>query len=102
MMKTISVEMPLVKKCDVSNCGYNQNDTCHAKAITIGDHSNPGCDTFLDSQTHIHEKKRIAGVGACKVSSCFHNVDFNCSAHMIDVGYAEDKINCLTFLSKTP
>lgn len=96
-MKTISIEMPLVKKCDVSHCGYNQNKSCHAKAITVGDYANPGCDTFLDSQNHTLEKKRIAGVGACKVSGCVHNVDFECSADNISMGSIGDKINCETF-----
>lgn len=99
-MEKISVEMPLVKRCDVGECGYNKENSCHAKAITIGDYSNPGCDTFLDSQNHTQEGKRIAGVGACKVSGCKFNVDFECSADNITVGFVGDKINCQTYSPK--
>jgi hypothetical protein len=51
-MQKFSIEMPLVKKCDVLKCGYNVNSSCHAKAITIGDNVNPECDTFLNSSKH--------------------------------------------------
>lgn len=92
-----NLEMPEVKKCDVNNCGFNVGNNCHAKAITIGDSANPGCDTFFDSGSHTNETKRIAGVGACKVSSCKYNNDFECSASNITVGFVDSKINCRTF-----
>lgn len=95
--KTNSLEMPEVKKCDVKNCGYNSNSSCHAKAITVGDYSNPGCDTFLGVEKHTKESKRVAGVGACKVSECKYNNDYECEANNIRVGMKEGKINCLTF-----
>lgn len=94
-------DMPEVKKCDVSNCGYNLNSSCHAKAITIGDYSNPGCDTFLDINGHIKHTMRIAGVGACKVSECKYNSDYECSAKNIAVGYREGNVNCLTFSKRS-
>jgi hypothetical protein len=39
----------------------------------------------------------IAGVGACKVSSCAHNSDLECQALSIRVGYHGDHPDCLTF-----
>jgi hypothetical protein len=96
-MEKISIEMPLVKKCDVQNCGFNQGNNCHAKAITVGDGTNPGCDTFMDSQRHTIERTRIAGVGACKVSGCQYNSDFECVADNITVGFVEGKVNCQTY-----
>lgn len=96
-MKKLTIEMPLVSQCDVNNCGFNVNHTCHAKAITIGDLENPGCDTFFEASRHNKETKRIAGVGACKVSACKYNNDFECNADAIAVGFSKHKINCLTF-----
>lgn len=99
-MEKMSIEMPTVSKCSVEGCGYNNGGACHAKAITVGDYENPGCDTFLDSKVHAKNKKRIAGVGACKVSACKHNQDFECTANNISVGFNGGKINCLTFAPK--
>lgn len=99
-MSVINIDMPIVKKCYVQDCGYNSSSSCHAKAITIGDFTNPGCDTYLSVDEHSKETRRIAGVGACKVSSCKHNRDYECGAIEISVGYAAEKINCLTFDSK--
>jgi hypothetical protein len=94
------LEMPKVKRCDVQSCGYNLNLNCHAKAITVGDSSHPGCDTFLGTQKHIKESSRIAGVGACKVSECKFNDDFECIADEISVGINEGSAHCLTFLKR--
>jgi hypothetical protein len=96
-MEKVTIEMPLVSSCDVSHCGFNVNHTCHAKAITVGDNLNPGCDTFFETNEHNKEKKRIAGVGACKVNTCKNNIDFECTAENILVGFSKQKINCLTF-----
>lgn len=96
-MGKVTIEMPMVSKCDIKNCGYNVNNNCHAKAITVGDGTNPGCDTFFENSTHNRETKRIAGVGACKVSSCQFNNDFECGADSVSVGHTDGKINCLTF-----
>jgi len=38
-----------------------------------------------------------ASVGACKVSSCTHNMDLECAAPGIKVGYIGNEIDCLTF-----
>lgn len=92
-----SLEMAEVQKCDVNACGYNVNSNCHAKAITIGDNSNPRCDTFLGIKNHTKETKRIAGVGACKVSDCKFNHDYECVAKNISVGLIAGKVKCLTF-----
>lgn len=99
-MYQMSIEMPLVSKCDITKCGYNVNNSCNAKAITIGDGSNPGCDTYLNTSLHCREANHAAGVGACKVNVCKHNVDFECTANNVSVGMNEGKINCLTFATK--
>jgi len=99
-MQKVSIEMPLVRKCDVQKCGYNVNSSCHAKAITIGDQINPECDTFLDSSKRAMETGQVAGVGACKVSGCKYNKDFECTADTITVSYKEDRIKCMTYSLK--
>jgi hypothetical protein len=96
-MEKITIEMPFVSRCDANQCGYNVSGACHAKAITIGDFITPGCDTYFEASNHNKEAKRIAGVGACKVSVCRFNNDLECSASKIVVGVVENEINCLTF-----
>lgn len=95
-MQDITLKMPLVAKCLISQCAYNNDNKCHAKAITIGKSDVPGCGTFCFSSAH---SKRVgqAGVGACKVQSCEHNYDFDCTANAIEIGREKEQIKCLTF-----
>lgn len=94
-MHQVTVNMPIISKCTASECAYNKNQNCHAKAITVGDFSNPGCDTFFNNGQH-SSRLEVAGVGACKVSSCRHNRDFECSADNIEVGRIDGLMKCLT------
>ena len=99
-MSKLTLEMPLVSKCSAAGCGYNLNQSCHAKAITIGDIINPECDTFFKSKVHSKDIKRIAGVGACKVQGCKNNIDFECTANAVDVGMVNESIKCLTYSAR--
>lgn len=96
----ITNEMSPVRTCAATRCTYNVNQNCHAKAVTIGDLKNPGCDTFFDTTGHTKETRRIAGVGACKVAACKFNDDFECTADTISVGFAGTKVNCITFAAR--
>jgi hypothetical protein len=96
-MKTLSIEMPVVGDCTVTDCAYNLDQSCHARAITVGDGVNPGCDTYFRNPTHAKEKQRTAGVGACKVAACQHNNDFECGADSIHVSHVGADVNCITF-----
>ncbi|HAZ11219.1 MAG: hypothetical protein A2X86_08395 [Bdellovibrionales bacterium GWA2_49_15] len=96
-MEKVCIEMPRVSDCMVTNCTYNLEKSCHARAITIGDSKNPNCDTFLNGSTHCKEKSQSAGVGACKVSHCKFNDDFECNAENISVGFSGKSTYCLTF-----
>lgn len=89
-------KMPAVSECTIDECAYNISKSCHAIAITIGDGDRPMCDTFFKSITR-GGAKEIAGVGACKVSACRHNKDFECGAADIHVGNLKNHGNCLTF-----
>lgn len=96
-MKTISIEMPVVSECAAIDCAYNVSRNCHARAITVGDDAHPGCDTFLKSRGHTKAARRTAGIGACKVSACKFNEDFECMTESIRVG---DEISCLTYMAR--
>ncbi len=96
----ITVEMPLIKKCDVTECVYNARSSCHAKAITIGDNIKPNCDTFMEGTGHIMNSGIKAGVGACKVSGCTYNSDFECSAESINISQQGGTIHCMTFVAR--
>ncbi|AOS97162.1 hypothetical protein AUP74_01731 [Microbulbifer aggregans] len=91
----IATDMPEVAKCAISQCAYNTDSSCHARAITIGDGDNPGCDTYFRNKKHTRSN-RSAGVGACKVSACNHNEDFECCADSIDVGEQGGEVKCMT------
>lgn len=99
-MKKILIEMPLVSQCSATKCAYNQNNNCRAKAITVGDGQEPGCDTFFTSKSHTRESTRIAGVGACKVSNCKFNTDFECTAGEISVAVSGTMVRCQTHVPR--
>lgn len=96
----ILIEMPMIQRCDVSECSYNLNAACHAKAITIGDGASPGCDTFMNTGSHVRSKQIKAGVGACKVDGCSHNNDFECAADSISVSQEGSKVMCMTYMPR--
>lgn len=97
-MKKMTVKMPEVAMCGVSECAYNNGELCCAHAITVGDMDNPQCDTYLNSDTHVKASNPIpAGVGACKVSACYHNKEFSCMADSIEVDHGSDPADCMTF-----
>lgn len=94
----IAVEMPIVKGCEVAQCVYNTDTACHAKAITIGDTVQPGCDTYFISQSsHAKSLQQKAGVGACKMFDCKFNDDFECAASEIMVGLQKNSAKCMTY-----
>ncbi|AMX04045.1 hypothetical protein A3224_04330 [Microbulbifer thermotolerans] len=92
----MATDMPEVTQCVVSQCAFNANSSCHAKAITIGTGTEPDCDTYFGNHKHT-QSQRTAGVGACKMTDCKHNDDFECAADSIQVGDNGDGINCLTY-----
>jgi hypothetical protein len=94
----MTIDMPFVAECMVKDCAYNLESKCHARAITIGDGVNPGCDTSLLGATgHMHERQHIAGVGACKISGCSFNNDLECTAESISVNKVKGDIRCMTY-----
>ncbi len=94
----MTIDMPYVSQCTISDCAYNINQSCHARAITIGDGVHPGCDTALrGAAEHTRSANLQAGVGACKVTGCTFNDDFECMAESISVGISASAVRCLTY-----
>ena len=91
------MNMCKVAKCEVNDCAYNQDNRCHTMAVTIGDSTNPRCDTFCQESMQGGESSCTASVGACKVSCCTYNSGLECQAPEICVGYMGDDPDCLTF-----
>ncbi len=96
-MKTITLEMPIVTNCMVSECVYNAESSCHARAITIGNSVNPACDTYMSGLRHTKATNLTAGIGACKTVGCRFNSDLECMAESIQVGKVKNKAHCITF-----
>lgn len=94
----MTVEMPSIRSCSMTECAYNHDQGCHARAITIGDGIHPGCDTFFNCGSHCGSN-HTAGVGACKVANCKHNTDLECQAGEIMVGSDRGGAACTTFIA---
>jgi hypothetical protein len=92
----MTIEMADVHECAATECAYNKDNACHAKAITIGDGDNPNCDTFMAGPMHTRSTVIQAGVGACKVADCRHNEDLECAADNIRVAMAGACASCMT------
>lgn len=93
------MKMPRVATCDMTECFFNIDETCHALAINVGtDH--PACDTFIMGTAHGGVPKALGGVGACKVESCHHNKGFLCSAPDITVGHHGGHADCKTYMAR--
>jgi hypothetical protein len=93
------MRMPMVNECEADACAYNRERTCHALAITVGESRHAQCDTFVTAPISGGDPKEVGHVGACKMSDCEHNVELECQAPSINVGYRITDIHCLTYSS---
>lgn len=91
--------MPNVRSCTVLECAYNENEHCHAGAITV-DSPEPLCGTYFKSQAKGGLDESTGMVGACKNSVCVHNASLECAASGIDVSWHTDHATCDTFSAK--
>lgn len=73
------LDIPKVSKCEATECSYNTNKGCHAVAITVGNSTSALCDTFFKRSRKGGVDAINGGVGACKMESCRHNSDLECS-----------------------
>ncbi len=91
------MQMPAVTECTAEKCAYNNNHTCHALAITVGQQSDARCDTFTTAAERGGDPAATGHVGACTMSDCQHNVELECQAPGITVGPQRDIVDCLTY-----
>ncbi len=90
-------KMPKITLCQVHECAYNEEDACHAFAITVGG-AEPICDTsFVTGSRHGGRDGITAGVGACKSYDCTYNEELTCSAQEIAVKVFGGTAKCDTF-----
>ena len=95
----MTMQMPKISACDVTNCAYNQNKQCHTPAITVGGPEDvcACCDTFMEASQKGGVSDMTGAVGACKVEPCTYNKSLECSAPGIKVGLHEGHADCVTF-----
>ena len=91
------MKMAHIKNCGLSDCGYNISGHCHALSITVGGPGDHQCDTFFKHEGKGGNPSAVGMVGACKVTSCSHNADLECSADNITVGRFGTEVDCMTF-----
>jgi len=93
------MKMPNVTKCRINDCAYNQEQSCHATAITIGGRGQPNCDTFC--RAAVTDKAAAfnfpAHVSVCTVTRCMYNSALQCQAFEIAVGSREHLPECLNY-----
>lgn len=99
-MKKITIEMPVVSECSATECAYNRDNACQARAITVGDGVHAGCDTYCKSSQRAKASVGAAGIGACKMAGCKFNDGLECMAQSIQIGRVQNKVNCMTFSTR--
>lgn len=92
-------QMPQVQACEASQCLYNRDGKCHTFGITVGKEE-PCCDTFMQGSAKGGVQDILAGVGACHVSSCSFNSNFECGAGSVQVTMKAGHPDCGTFQPK--
>jgi hypothetical protein len=96
-MATVNLDLTPIHQCSVAGCTFNTDVSCHAPAITVGEHGVNHCATFLGIPTK-HKPIAEGHVGACQLEDCTHNSDLTCTAATIDVGtVATGETRCLTY-----
>ncbi len=107
-------QIPLVRLCEMNECGFNEAKMCHAAAIQVGDEvgvapgraavalQDPRCDTFTSRPGgHFGAPDLQAQVGSCKMEICEYNAGRRCTAEAIIVGSHDSHADCKTFHRRT-
>jgi hypothetical protein len=86
-----------VKQCSVTECYYNQERLCTARAITVGSEK-ALCETWMNAEKQHSPKQNSALVGACHIGDCQYNQSFYCHAtEDISVDKIDNKAQCSTY-----
>ena len=91
------MEMPVIRSCDATTCAYNDDQQCHALAITVGDGDRARCDTYWERSPDGGDPAQAGRVGACRAVDCQHNERLECTATGVTVGENGGTVDCLTF-----
>lgn len=91
-------QIPLVQRCEVNDCGFNEANMGHAAAIQVGDVvatavsgskvtlQDPRCDTYPRRPGALLGAADLqAWVGGCKAETGSSNQSFRCTADAIVV-----------------
>ena len=91
--------MPLVSMCDVEECAFNRNQTCHALVITIDDERTrcAVCGIYVKTNRKAEVMDATGRVGVCNAQGCIYNSGFECTAYYISIGLHEGHADCKKF-----
>jgi len=102
--------IPLVRLCEVTDCGFNEANMCHAAAIQVGDQlgtapestqvavQDPRCDTYTSRPgAHLGASDLHAQVGSCRMETCRYNEGLRCTAEAIIVSHHDGHADCKTY-----
>ena len=93
----MSMKPAKIQSCDAKECAYNIENKCHALAITVGGDADHLCDTFCPASQKGGDSHAVGMVGACKVTNCTHNKNFECAASQIFIGHWGRSVDCLSY-----
>ncbi len=104
LLKTIrgamAFSMSIISTCDVTECSYNRDNTCHTPAITVGDGGCPMCDTYAVMSQKGGSSEVSGGVGACRSFDCKYNTSLECAAGTVHIGKHEGHADCMTYVRR--
>jgi hypothetical protein len=86
--------------CEATDCLYNKKKRCHTFGITIGQQE-PCCDTFFESAVKGGPAHVQATIGACHVSHCVFNSNYECTAESVEIKATKGHPDCATFVEIT-
>ena len=92
----MNMNLPDVIDCNVGQCAYNQESKCHSGAINIGNRE-PVCDTYVEAEIKGGFQKSLTKIGACKMSDCRFNGNYECLSAGIKVGAVNRHALCMNF-----
>lgn len=86
-------------KCNVENCSYNENCSCHAPSIQVGGKGacqcgETCCGTYMNQSAYsniaqfTNNRSDVQNI-MCRVDTCVHYDNEHCTLNTIQVGSSE-------------
>lgn len=88
-----------VVTCTVTECSYNQQESCCASTIEVGE-DHPSCDTFTTDGPQASMSSSLSQVAQCHVEDCSFNQSQDCTAPGITVTHHSNHADCLSYRSQ--